>query len=1134
MPDLTPIALLVIVATTMGVGMGGVWRCLRSVPVAVGLALFCAQAAAALTISPLPRSDYTVRAVCRAPTSRHAGCLALQLVAQTAQARAHTHPIGITRAARAIPSAPLSPAQGAFGLRPQDLHTAYQLPSSASGTQTIALVDSYNDLTAGEDLAAYAKEFGLPECTASDGCFRKVNQSGETGNLPFPQSAKELETARKGSSAARKEAEEATGWGLEISLDIEMAHAICQTCDILLVESNTPSYEDLEKAERTAALLGAGEISNSWGGSEAGETPELESSSPFEHPGIAITAAAGDNGYLGWDAESKSERGYVDFPASSPHVVAVGGTRLTLGSGSAWSGESVWNGDGAGGGGCSTVFTAQPWQQNVSDWSAVGCATKRAVADVAADADPYTGVAVHYTSPDCEYQYEEAKVKHVVYWCAIGGTSVASPLIASVFALAGGAGGVAYPAQTLYESELKSPASLHDVTVGSNGECSKPFTETGLSGCTPAEEAEKSCASKAICLAGSGYDGPTGVGTPDVIAAFTAPSAPTIVAPSAPTGVTAAGATGQALVSWSVPSSDGGSAITSYTVTPYVGGSALAPVEVGVGATSAIVKGLANGTGYTFTVTAANAVGSGLPSGASSVVVPRDTIFDFATPATVDSGDARSVELGVKFASEVAGEVTGIRFYKGATNTGTHIGSLWSASGALLAEATFTSETASGWQQVNFSTPVAIAANTTYVAAYFAPKGDYSDTSSAFVSAGFANPPLSALANSLAANGVYAYSATPKFPASTYKATNYWVDLDFEPTAVPGQVTNVSATAGNGSASLTWSAPSGGAPATSYTITPYIGSIAQSTTTVSGSPPATGATVGGLTNGTSYTFTVTAANAAGPGPASEHSNAVTPTASTIMAPSAPTGVTAAGATGQALVSWSVPSSDGGSAITSYTVTPYVGGSALAPVEVGVGATSAIVKGLANGTGYTFTVTAANAVGSGLPSGASSVVVPRDTIFDFATPATVDSGDARSVELGVKFASEVAGEVTGIRFYKGATNTGTHIGSLWSASGALLAEATFTSETASGWQQVNFSTPVAIAANTTYVAAYFAPKGDYSDTSSAFVSAGFANPPLSALANSLAANGVYAYSATPKFPASTYKATNYWVDLDFEP
>ena len=132
------------------------------------------------------------------------------------------------------------------------------------------------------------------------------------------------------------------------------------------------------------------------------------------------------------------------------------------------------------------MFTAQPWQQNVSDSSGVGCGAKRAVADVAADTDPYTGVAVHDTSPECEYSYEEAKVKHVLYWCTIGGTSVASPLIASTFALAGGANKVEYPAKTLYENEVKSPGSLHDVATGSNGECTKPFSETGLSGCTTA------------------------------------------------------------------------------------------------------------------------------------------------------------------------------------------------------------------------------------------------------------------------------------------------------------------------------------------------------------------------------------------------------------------------------------------------------------------------------------------------------------------------------------------------------------------------------------------------------------------------------------------------------------------------
>ena len=169
----------------------------------------------------------------------------------------------------------------------------------------------------------------------------------------------------------------------------------------------------------------------------------------------------------------------------------------------------MWNGQGATGGGCSLNFKAQPWQSSVSDWSAVGCGEQRAVADVSADADPYTGVAVYDSQPDAGGRT----------WRPVGGTSLASPLIASVFALAGGAHGVSYPAQTLYENELKSPGSLHDVVSGSNGECTAVPVGEGESGCPASEEAE-SCSAQAICLARPGYDGPSGVGTPDGIGAF--------------------------------------------------------------------------------------------------------------------------------------------------------------------------------------------------------------------------------------------------------------------------------------------------------------------------------------------------------------------------------------------------------------------------------------------------------------------------------------------------------------------------------------------------------------------------------------------------------------------------------------
>jgi hypothetical protein len=490
--------------------------------------------AAASTIAPLSASNYTVRPVCAAPAPGYAGCLALELVPRTAAARAHTHPLGMTlsaptRAGRAVEvcESPTA-AEGCYGLRPQDLLSAYNLPlpPQPASIQTIAIVDAYNDLGAEADLKVYNKELGLPECTEANKCFEKVNQEDQTGNPPFPQSkvsreAEETVCKTGIEPKACKEVEEADGWAGEISLDIEVAHAVCQSCRIVLVEANSATFPDLEAAEEIAAKpkiaggIGATEISDSWGGPEQGVTAAADNAGSFNHPGIVIAVAAGDNGYLDWGAEEPSERGFADYPASSPHVVAVGGTRLSLTASRAWKEETVWNGNGAGGGGCSTALTAPAWQQNLANWTSVGCGEHRAIADVSADADPYTGVAIYDSTP-------ERIGESAPGWITIGGTSLASPLVASVFALAGGSNGVEYPAQTLYENLAASPQSLHDVELGSNGECLKPPNSEELSGCSPEEEAANSkCpAPELICLAGKGYDGPSGVGTPNGIVAF--------------------------------------------------------------------------------------------------------------------------------------------------------------------------------------------------------------------------------------------------------------------------------------------------------------------------------------------------------------------------------------------------------------------------------------------------------------------------------------------------------------------------------------------------------------------------------------------------------------------------------------
>lgn len=369
-------------------------------------------------------------------------------------------------------------------LTPEDLHAAYTLPSEtpASQLQTIAIIDAFGDKTAEHDLATYDRQFGLPPCTRRNGCLRRVNQEGNSHPLPKPQ----------------------PGWALETALDLEMAHAICQSCRLLLVEASSSSVipepgkeaGDLEVAVETAVRLGATEVSNSWAEPEtlAGESKEFPGAYPtaaaaasFDHPGVAITAAAGDCGYLNEADLSECEDlpRHAEFPASSPDVVAVGGTKLAE-SGGAWS-ATAWS---YGGSGCSVFFTAQLWQSAIPNFSATGCGSARVVADVSATASEEPGVAVYLGSTPLEK-------REPVGWYYVSGTSVASPIVAGEFGLAGGSHGVEYPAATLY-SHAGESSDLYDVTSGSNG----------------------SCAGATICNAVVGYDGPTGIGSPIGAGAF--------------------------------------------------------------------------------------------------------------------------------------------------------------------------------------------------------------------------------------------------------------------------------------------------------------------------------------------------------------------------------------------------------------------------------------------------------------------------------------------------------------------------------------------------------------------------------------------------------------------------------------
>jgi subtilase family serine protease len=343
-------------------------------------------------------------------------------------ARCHSH---VITDARGIPNASASPS----GYGPTQFHTGYNLTATGSSGTTIGIVDAYDDPNIESDLGVYSTQFSLPACTTTNGCFKKVNQTG-------------------GTSYPAKNA----GWALEISLDVEIAHAICPSCHILLVEATTNSFANLLTAE-DYAVGHATIVSNSWGGGES--SSETSNDSHFNHVGVPITFSSGDGGYG------------VEYPAASQYVTAVGGTTLNLDSNNTYKSESVWSGAGSG---CSAYEPKPTWQKDT------GC-MRRTVADVAADADPNTGAAV----------YDSVRYQGRSGWFQVGGTSLSSPLIAAVYALAGNAASTtdgSYP--------YGHTSSLHDVTSGSNGSCGGSY----------------------LCTGKVGYDGPTGNGTPNSTTAF--------------------------------------------------------------------------------------------------------------------------------------------------------------------------------------------------------------------------------------------------------------------------------------------------------------------------------------------------------------------------------------------------------------------------------------------------------------------------------------------------------------------------------------------------------------------------------------------------------------------------------------
>ncbi|GAA1935188.1 hypothetical protein GCM10009797_30720 [Nocardioides hwasunensis] len=447
---------------------------------------------------------------------------------------------------------------------------------------------------------------------------------------------------------------------------------------------------------------------------------------------------------------------------------------------------------------------------------------------------------------------------------------------------------------------------------------------------------------------------------------------------------------------------------------------------------------------YTATVTGTDALGQQVSSGktwsfrtakppATPGVCPCSLFDDETTPTVLEDSDRSAVTLGVRFSSQVDGTVSAIRFYKGPNNTGTHTGTLWSATGTQLATGTFTGETTSGWQTLTFAQPVSITKNTEYVASYRASVGRYSATPNGFAAGNLSRAPLQVATSS----GAYTYGAG--FPSSS-SPTNYLVDVVFNKAAAPLAV-------------------SGQSPAPNATTVRRDTTIVLETSTP-------------LDSGWSMTATSGGSSVAGTAALDNGGTRLTFT---------PSGLLPAGA----------------------------------QVDVSVtGLRSTEGATLANQT-WSFTTR-------------SSEPAAEQTLFGTQVPAQAAADDSSPVEVGVSFVPAKAGQVTGIRFFKGAGNTGVHKGSLWSATGTKLAEVTFVGETATGWQTAMLSTPLQLTAGTTYVVSYYAPNGHYA-TSGGFFNNAFTSGDLTVPAG---VNGKYLYGAGG-FPTYSYNATNYWVDVVFE-
>jgi phosphodiesterase/alkaline phosphatase D-like protein len=899
--------------------------------IALALALLAPQATASQPFQP-GAVGYAHRPVCKAVPKRVARCHAEVIVADSG-----------------APLVTFTPS----GYGPSDLQSAYGLTAMASSegaTQTIAIVDAYDAPSAEADLGIYRSQFGLPACTTANGCFRKVNQRG--GTTPPSTDA---------------------GWAQEISLDLDMASAICPNCHILLVEADSANFSDLSTAVNEAAALGATQISNSYGGSEFNGETTLESA--YNHPGIAVTVSSGDAGYG------------VEFPASSRYVTAVGGTHLVRNTSTRGWAESAWSGAGSG---CSAYVPKPAWQTDS------GC-SMRSVADVSAVADPNTGVAV----------YDSLAYKGSSGWMVFGGTSASSPIVAAYDALIGApAASLSYP--------YGNTALFNDVTSGSNGSCGGGY----------------------LCTGTAGYDGPTGLGTPNG---------------GVPTGSKPAVAT-QAASPFAATTATLNATVRAYgtdttyhfdygTTSSYGSRSPGVDADAGSGLTSvpvtANLTGLSANTAYHFRVVATNSAGTTngadqtFTTGAAPVVVTQAATLVTSTGAQLN-GTVNPGRLATTYHFEY-GTTTGYGSQSPAVDASAGSGSAAVAESATLTGltagttyhyrlvATNSAGTVQGADQ-QFVTPLPPAppdvttgaassvldttatvsgtvnpngTSTTYHVEYGTTTSYGSQSGDTSAGSGSSAQPASANLTGLTPGTQYHY----RLVATNSAGTANGADQTFTTGVRPAVTTQAATGVGASGATLNGSVNPNGDTTTYHfeygTTTGYGSQSASANAGAGSSSVAESLALSGLANGTTYHFRLVAANSAGTtfGPDQQFTTLPPPVATTDAASSILDTSATLGGTVDPNGSVSSYRFEYGTATSYGSQSPAVdasAGSGSAPVTV-----SADLTGLAPATTYYFRVVATSPAGTSygdqgsFTTGSAPVVVTQDATTMTTSAATLN-------------------------------------------------------------------------------------------------------------------------------------------------